>query len=64
MASKDATPMFLTFPVFLFPQLIPLPVFDSLAFFRQRRTEHTGYAWLIPCYGLVTGPRGRLSNQR
>ena len=48
VAPKGATPVFLHFPVFLVPQLDPLPVFDGLAVFRQRRTKNTDYAWISP----------------
>ena len=51
---KGATPVFPDFPVFLVPRLSLLPGFDGLAVFRQRGTKNTGYAWLRPCYGLVT----------
>ena len=63
VASKDATPVFPTFPVILVPRLDPLLVFDGPTIFCQRGTKNTGYAWLSPCYSLVTQPHGRLSNQ-
>ena len=49
VAPISATPVFLGFPVFLLPRISPLPGFDSLTIFRQRRTKNTGYAWLSPC---------------
>ena len=54
VALKDATPLFLTFPVFLVSQLSLLPVFDGLNVFHHRGTRNIGYAYLIRCYGLVT----------
>ena len=60
---KALLPLFPTFPVFLVPRINPLLVFDDLNVFRQRGTKNTGYAWLIPCYVLVTRPHGRLSNR-
>ena len=45
---KDATPVFLPFPVFFVPRLGPLLVFDGLVVFRQRGTKHTGYVWISP----------------
>ena len=48
VASKDATPVFLDFPVFLVPRLSPLMGLDVLIVLRQRGTKNTGYAWLSP----------------
>ena len=48
VAPKGATPVFPAFPVFLVPQLDPLPVFDSLTIFHQTGTKNTGYVWLSP----------------
>ena len=63
VASKGATPVFPAFPLFSVPQLSPLPGFDGMTIFHERGTKNTGYAWLIPRYGLVTRPHGRLYNQ-
>ena len=63
VASKDASPVFRTFPVFLVPRLDPLPVIDGTTIFLQRGTKNTVYAWLSPCYGLLTRPHGCLSNR-
>ena len=54
VAPKGATPVFPAFPVFLVPPLSPLPGFDGLTIFRKRGNKNTGYAWLSPCYILVT----------
>ena len=63
MAPKDATPVFPAFPIFLVPRISPLTGFDGLTVFYQRGTKNKGYAWLSPYYGLVTRPRGHLSNR-
>ena len=46
VASKDATPVFPAFPVFLVLQLSPLPGFNGLTVFCQRGTKNTDYTWL------------------
>ena len=50
VAPKGATPVYPAFPVFLVPQIFPLPGFDGLTVFRQRGTKNIGFAWLSPCY--------------
>ena len=54
VASKDATPVFPTLPIFLVPRLDPLLFFYGTTVFRQRGTKNAGYDWLSPCYVLVT----------
>ena len=60
VAPKGATPGFPAFPVFLVPLLSPLPGFDCVTVFCQRRTKNRGCAWFIPCYSLVTRSHGCL----
>ena len=43
---KELLPCFLLYSYFWFSRLSPLPGFDGLTVFHQRRTKNIGYAWI------------------